>query len=501
MKSSLFIAAAGLLGSAVASPHAHGHGKYHRRAVPNPQETCFCETKVVSFYGPATLVFPKPTPTPTPIDTTTTVLSTSYTTVTVNTTVPAPSPAPSSSETPHLPTAIITVYPTPGTYTIPPTTYTVPTSATVCPPSSAPTGSVTSSVPSCSSPTTIPPGTYTQPGMVVTVTITKQTITCPAPTNTHPAPPPPPPPTTNPAPTTAQPSQPPQAPTSKAPEPPKTPTSSEAPAPKPSGGLGGGKTGGMTYSPYSNNGQCKDAGTVMKDISVIKAAGFTTVRLYATDCDGLKNVGDACKAHGVKMVIGVFISETGVGGAGKQVTDITSWAQWDLVTLIVVGNEAIQSGRTDAGALAGFIVSAKSSFKAAGYNGMVTTTETVNVWQASGSTLCSAIDVLGANIHCFFNPDVTADKCGSFVRGQIELLSKICPGKQVFNLETGWPTQGSPNNLAVPGISQQKQAIESLVKEVGPESIFFSFLDDSWKDPGQYGVEQHWGCIDVFKSM
>ncbi|EGE09578.1 beta-glucosidase [Trichophyton equinum CBS 127.97] len=319
-----------------------------------------------------------PTPTPTPIDTTTTVLSTSYTTVTVNTTVPAPSPAPSSSETPHLPTAIITVYPTPGTYTIPPTTYTVPTSATVCPPSSAPTGSVTSSVPSCSSPTTIPPGTYTQPGMVVTVTITKQTITCPAPTNTHPAPPPPPPPTTNPAPTTAQPSQPPQAPTSKAPEPPKTPTSSEAPAPKPSGGLGGGKTGGMTYSPYSNNGQCKDAGTVMKDISVIKAAGFTTVRLYATDCDGLKNVGDACKAHGVKMVIGVFISETGVGGAGKQVTDITSWAQWDWVTLIVVGNEAIQSGRKDAGALAGFIVSAKSSFKAAGYNGMVTTTETCN---------------------------------------------------------------------------------------------------------------------------
>lgn len=239
----------------------------------------------------------------------------------------------------------------------------------------------------------------------------------------------------------------------------------------------------------------------MVDISTIKQAGFTAIRLYSTDCDGLKNVGDACKAHGLKMIIGVFISETGIGGAGKQVTDITSWAQWELVTLIVVGNESVQSGRTDAGALAGFILSAKATFKSAGYNGMVTTTETVNVWQVSGSTLCSAIDVLGANIHCFFNPDVTADKCGSFVRSQMELLSKICPGKQVFNLETGWPKQGNPNNLAIPGVSQQKEAIESLVKEVGPESIFFSFVDDAWKDPGQFGVEQHWGCIDVFKSM
>ncbi|KAK2821824.1 hypothetical protein FQN49_007635, partial [Arthroderma sp. PD_2] len=267
----------------------------------------------------------------------------------------------------------------------------------------------------------------------------------------------------------------------------------------PGGGLGGGEKWGMTYSPYTDDGQCKDAAAVQKDIAVIKSTGFTTVRIYSSDCDGLKNVGDACKSNGLKMILGVFISETGIEGAKKQVTDITSWSQWDLVELIVVGNEAIHSGRTDAGSLAGFISSAKGSFKGAGYNGPVTTTEPTNVWEENGSALCGSIDVLGANLHCFFNPDVTAGDCGKFVAGQIELLGKICPGKEVVNLETGWPNKGNPNSLAIPGLSEQKEAIKSLISEVGSKSVFFSFSDDPWKAPGPFDIEQHWGCINLFE--
>ncbi|KAF3480841.1 uncharacterized protein GIQ15_06188 [Arthroderma uncinatum] len=543
MKASLFVAAAGLLGSALANgQHAHAHGKFHRRGTaPAPQETCGCTTRVVTYYAEPTLVSEPEK------HSTTTVKSTSYTTLTVDVTA-SPSEAP-------LPTNIVTVYPTPGTYTIPATTIIVSKTTTVCDATSTPVapgthtfGGVTTSVTTATTitcpyatveptgstftsiikmttftcpsagtytiapsttavesstvivyptPATFTPGTYTQPGKTLTVTKTNEVVFCPKPTNAIPAPPVKLPVSVPAVPSVSVPvpAVPTKIPTPKVP----TPKVPEAPTKPSGGGLGGGEKWGMTYSPYTNDGQCKDAAAVLVDIGVIKGSGFNTVRIYSSDCDGLKHVGDACKSHGLKMILGVFISETGIEGAKKQVTDITSWGSWELVELIVVGNEAIHSGHADAGSLAGFISSAKGSFKGAGYNGPVTTTEPTNVWQANGPALCGAIDVLGANIHCFFNPDVTAPDCGKFVAGQIELLGKICPGKEVVNLETGWPNKGSPNSLAIPGLSQQKQAIDSLITSVGSKSVFFSFGDDAWKAPGPFGIEQHWGCINLFQ--
>ena len=84
----------------------------------------------------------------------------------------------------------------------------------------------------------------------------------------------------------------------------------------------------MTYSPYTSSGDCKDAGSVASDIAAIKAKGFTTVRVYSTDCSTLENVGTAARDNGLKMIIGVFISSTGISGASGQVSDIVAWAQW-----------------------------------------------------------------------------------------------------------------------------------------------------------------------------
>ncbi|KNG80165.1 putative beta-glucosidase btgE, partial [Aspergillus nomiae NRRL 13137] len=240
-----------------------------------------------------------------------------------------------------------------------------------------------------------------------------------------------------------------------------------------------GKQMGMTYSPYTNEGGCQSKDQVLKDISVIKQKGFSHVRVYSTDCNGLEYIGEAARQNGLKLIIGVFISSTGISGAQEQVTAITKWAQWDLVTLVVVGNEAIQNGYTDASSLAGFISSCKSAFQASGYSGQVTTTEPINVWQQSGSALCGAVDA------------------GTFVRSQIKDLEAVC-NKDVINLETGWPSQGSANGKAVPGTAQQAAAIKALVEEVGSQSVFFSYSNDLWKDAGEFDVERYWGCISQF---
>ncbi len=258
----------------------------------------------------------------------------------------------------------------------------------------------------------------------------------------------------------------------------------------------------MTYSPYTSSGQCKDSTTVSADIATIAGKGFSAVRIYSTDCSGLQNVGSAAKQHNIKLVLGVFISKTGIAGAQAQVTEIISWASgnWALVEMVVIGNEAVFNHYCSMSDLAGFISSAKSSLRSAGFTGPVTTTEPMNILQEQGSVLCSIVDVLSANIHPFFNAGTTSAEAGTFVAGQLKDLEKVCPGLSTYNLETGWPHSGSANGLAVPGNSQQEEAIRGIQESAGGKSVFFSFIDDMWKEPGPLGVEQSFGCSHLFEK-
>ncbi|KAJ5971354.1 uncharacterized protein N7479_001272 [Penicillium vulpinum] len=594
MKGAIFAAA--LVGSALADGVHRRHDAFHQRreasasswassvtsTLPlDPEETCGCTTKVITYYGAATLVStetiapppasspsPPPSSTPLPESTTTltnTVHSTSTSTLTVtvsgsSSSAPAPVVSSTAVATPtvELPTPGVSTFSTTGVYTIPATTITVFDTTTVCGATSTevpsgthtyggvttivttattvvcpyatvkPSGSTvtsvietttyvcpsagtytivpptTTSVPTSTvlvypTPTTVVPGTYTQDESVVTVTRTDYTYICPAPTNglasTTAAVVPTVVATTTAVPTSTA------VPVSSSSSSSASSTTSAVSKPKATGiptDLGEGQWG-MTYSPYTDGGECKTKQEVLNDLTVIKGKGFNLIRVYSTDCSGLEFIGDACKELKLTIIMGVFIDGSGISGAQEQVTEISKWAEWDMVELIVVGNEAIQSGVIDAANLASFIQSSSASFKAAGYTGLITTTEPINVWQQHGAgALCGAVDIVGANIHPFFNADVTAEKAGEFTKGEFEELERICGGKDVINLETGWPNAGSPNGAAIPGTAQQAVAIKSIVKAVGSKSIFFSYSDDTWKNPGEFNVEQHWGCSGVF---
>jgi len=86
-----------------------------------------------------------------------------------------------------------------------------------------------------------------------------------------------------------------------------------------------------------------------------------------------------------------------------------------------------------------------------------------------------------------------------FVKGQLEIADKLCPGKSAINLETGWPSYAQEcNGLACAGVQEQADAIAAITTEVGGKSVMFSFRDDKWKAPGAFGCEQSWGAIQLF---
>jgi len=528
MKAAVMAAAAAVLAGGVSARGSHGHRHAHalfaKRDVADEVCTPGCTTIYSTITGEIPLLPPAPT-----------------------TTSVAPVPTTTSTGPITVPTPIQQTCPTPGTYTFPATTVVVTETTTVCgatstevPSGTHTLGGVTTVVetattvvcpvattetqngvvtsiiktttyvcPSAGTYTIAPittvvpsvttvivpvietycPGTYTAPAVVTTVTETDVVVVCPFTSSSSAEP------TPAPAPTSAPKESAPPA------------ESSAAPAPSPSSGpsLGSsGKRWAMTYTPYTETaeGGCKTADEVNSDIAEIAQAGFTALRVYSTDCDTLKNVGAAARAHGLRMIVGIFIGKVGCDNNSPDVADqisaLKEWKQWDLVDLCVVGNEALFNGFCSVSELTSLISRVKSELGSVGYNGPFTTTDVVSAWvEKEVSSVCEVIDVVAANAHAYFNPNTEPSDAGKFVAGQLELVEKVC-GKPGYIMETGWPSSGNCNGVACAGETEQSTAIQAIESELGSKVVFFSFRNDPWKQPGSCNCEQHWGCSKVF---
>lgn len=124
--------------------------------------------------------------------------------------------------------------------------------------------------------------------------------------------------------------------------------------------------------------------------------GFTCLRLYSCDCNGLQNIGDAAKKNGLTLILGVYIDDTGIAGAQSQVTALQAFEHWDIVDLTVVGNEATFNGWCTAEELIEFVATCKAAFTS--YTGPLTITEPLDIWQANADVFCPGIDVAGATL-------------------------------------------------------------------------------------------------------
>lgn len=555
MKATVLAAAAAVLaGGANAHNHRHAHrALFEKRAGLKEADVCVptCTTIYSTIYGEATWVQPPPKSTSSSAEPVIEVPTTTEAPV-VPTTTEAPV-VPTTTGPPTVPEPITEICPTPGTYTFPAKTVVVTETTTVCGATSTevpagthtlggvttvvetattvvcpvattetqangvvtsviktttyvcPTpgtytiGPITTVVPSVTTVvvpvvTTYCPGTYTAPAVTTVVTETNYVVVCPFTSEAPPA--------------LAQPTSAPQ-PSPKpeevpAPQPTKAVTPKPKPKPAAPGGLGAknGDLWAMTYTPFRTDGNCKTKSEVDADIAKIKQAGFEALRLYSTDCDTLPNVGPAARAHGLRLIIGIFVGSVGCDNGNptvaQQIAALKEWAQWDLVDLCVVGNEALFNRFCSVAELTNLIVHTKKELGSAGYTGPFTTTDVISSYQMNDvSSICNVIDVTTINSHAYFNFETSPDKAGQFVASQLNLAREIC-NKPAYCMETGWPTAGVCNGAACPGKQEQRIAIQSIREAVGPEVTFFSFHDDNWKDPGACQCERSWGSAECF---
>ena len=290
--------------------------------------------------------------------------------------------------------------------------------------------------------------------------------------------------------------QPPNLPASQASRPPipihSSPPAASPPSPSTGGATssGPGFSHGLSYSPYNADNSCKSTSAVAKDFSEI--SDYSVIRLYGTDCNQVANVLAATQGSNVQLFLGIF----DLSQVQNECQTIASAVKgdWSRINTVSVGNELVNQG-TAPGAITGAIGQARSALKAAGYNGPVVTVDTMMA-MANHPEICKASDYCAINCHAFFDGKTPAEKSGEFVKGWVDKIGQAT-GKTVVVTETGWPTQGNTNGVAVPSKPNQDAALQSIRDSLPQNVIFYSAYNDLWKknSAATFDAEQFWGIL------
>lgn len=260
------------------------------------------------------------------------------------------------------------------------------------------------------------------------------------------------------------------------------------PAPAPNSDFGA----GISYSPYNADNTCKSTEQVASDFQAIR--GYSLIRLYGTDCNQVANVLSAIQGKGISLLVGIFDINK-LQDECKTLIDSVN-GDWGSIHAVSVGNELVNQGKASVGQVTAAIGQARDILKGAGYSGPVVTVDTMVAVKANPD-LCHASDFCAINCHAFFDGNVVADAAGDFVQQWVDLISEIGNGKTVLVTESGWPSQGDPNNKAVPSPENQQAAIDSIRLKLGKNVILYNAFNDLWKvDRGDtFGAEKFWGIF------
>lgn len=260
-----------------------------------------------------------------------------------------------------------------------------------------------------------------------------------------------------------------------------------------SGNTNGNGLFGVCYAPYRGDHQCKTASQISDDLSRMKGQ-YSTVRIYGTDCDQVPAVYKSAKANGLKVFLGIWDLSQVQNEAQQIISGING--DWDSVYAVSVGNELVNNGQASAASVVAAIKQARQILRAAGYNGPVVTVDTFIAAEANPE-ICEASDFCAVNAHAFFDSTISAPEAGKWLANTVASL-KAKTSKPVVVTESGWPTQGSSNGLAVPGLSQQKAALDSIKQAFASnpgDVILFSAFNDPWKvkNAATFNAEPYWG--------
>jgi len=291
----------------------------------------------------------------------------------------------------------------------------------------------------------------------------------------------------------------------------RTTTSSAAAAPTgPSYSSEFGK--GLVFSPYTDSGGCKALSDVQTELSAALSqpgGNYQWVRIYGTDCNQIQNVLNVTYEHNIKAMLGIydvldeslFSSELSLLITDVQYANTVahkSSGDWSGIAIINVGNEVVNNNGGSASVAQQCVAqanAARTTLRGVGYTGPVINVD-VFIQVINNPVLCGEDEVVGANMHPFFDGSCGLEGAAEFLQTQVKNLQAACPGKKIIVTETGWPNAGLADGPAVPSEANQKYYLENSVTVLS-DYVLLSAYDELWKTDNQWEVEHNWGIYST----
>jgi exo-beta-1,3-glucanase (GH17 family) len=254
---------------------------------------------------------------------------------------------------------------------------------------------------------------------------------------------------------------------------------------------------GIDYGPFQD-GQNPDLGIyptpsqIQEDVPILKSLA-DVVRTYSVT-HGLENIAICAEDSNLEMVPGAWLSDN-VEENEREIRNLIALTKERRnVKFVIVGCESYLRYEKGWGGgilkteLIAYIDTVRHNVSVP-----VTTAEPKYIWRENPD-LASSVDYICVNIHPYWEGQLV-DNAADFVVQNINELKSRYPQKRIIIGETGWPTGGDPQGLAIPSVANQKKFYVDLIERLRINNIdcfYFEAFDEKWKNEPN-GVGPHWG--------
>ncbi|MCV9919461.1 beta (1-6) glucans synthase [Pseudomonas sp. BT-42-2] len=224
------------------------------------------------------------------------------------------------------------------------------------------------------------------------------------------------------------------------------------------------------------------------------AERFQCIRTYSMT--GLEAIPALARKHGLKLMIGAWVNAN-VADTDKEVELLIASANAnpDVVTAVIVGNEALLRKEVTGDRLAELIARVKSR---------VTVPVTyADVWEfwLQHPQVAPAVDFLTIHLLPYWEDDPSGiDQALAHVAEVRRVFGTRFAPKDVMIGETGWPSEGRQRETAVPSRVNEALFIRGFVAMAERNGWSYNLIeafDQPWKRASEGAVGGYWGLYDA----
>ncbi|KRP60087.1 glycosyl hydrolase family 17 protein [Pseudomonas trivialis] len=224
------------------------------------------------------------------------------------------------------------------------------------------------------------------------------------------------------------------------------------------------------------------------------ATRFECIRTYSMY--GLEAIPALARKHGLKLMIGAWVSSDPIA-TQKEVELLIAAANAnpDVVTSVIVGNEALLRKEVTATQLVKLIHTVKSQIKQP-----VTYADVWEFW-LQHPEIAPAVDFLTIHLLPYWEDDPSGiDQALKHVGDVRQTFGLRFPDKDILIGETGWPSQGRQRETAVPSRVNQAKFMRGFVAMAEANGWHYNLIeafDQPWKRLNEGAVGGYWGLFDA----